>query len=157
MTDQKQQRRHYSPEQKAAIVRRHLSDKVPVSDLCDEYRIQPSVFYGWQKVVLDSMALAFERQADPGKPKLRERDLERKVSELEARLAKKDSVIAEISEDFVKLKKEEGHRSARGSNSSARARTWTRPVLLVRGRPWPSDSRLGALAACAVCCISQAP
>lgn len=28
--------RHFSPEQKAAIVRRHLVDKVHVSDLCDE-------------------------------------------------------------------------------------------------------------------------
>jgi transposase len=108
MNEQKQRRRHYSAEQKAAIVRRHLVDKVPVSDLCDEYGIQPSVFYHWQKVVLDGMESAFERQSDPGKPKLRERDLERRVAELEARLAKKDSVIAEISEEFVKLKKELG-------------------------------------------------
>ena len=45
----KQTRRRFSPEQKALIVRRHVMDKVPISDLCDEYKIQPSIFYVWQK------------------------------------------------------------------------------------------------------------
>ena len=45
----KQTRRRFSPEQKAVVVRRHLVDKVPVSDLCDESKIQPSMFYAWQK------------------------------------------------------------------------------------------------------------
>ena len=30
------QRRHFTSEQKPAIVKRHLVDKVPVSDLCNE-------------------------------------------------------------------------------------------------------------------------
>ena len=38
-------RRRFTTEQKVAMLRRHLVDKVPVSDLCDEYRIQPSLFY----------------------------------------------------------------------------------------------------------------
>ncbi len=42
------QRRHFSPEQKMAILRRHLLEHVPVSDLCDEYGLQPTVFYAWQ-------------------------------------------------------------------------------------------------------------
>jgi transposase len=46
-------RRHFSDDQKAAIVRRHLGDKVPVSDLADEYQIQPSLIYLWVKQVLD--------------------------------------------------------------------------------------------------------
>ena len=104
----KRSRRSFAPEQKAAIVRRHLADKVPVSDLCDEYKIQPSVFYGWQSALFENLEVAFERQADPAKPKRRERELERKVAVLEARVAKKDSVIAEIGEEYVKLKKELG-------------------------------------------------
>ena len=43
MTTQK--RRHFSPEQKMAILRRYLLEHVPVSDLCDEHDIQPTVFY----------------------------------------------------------------------------------------------------------------
>jgi len=38
-------RRHFSPEEKVAILRRHLLDKVPVSDLCDELGLQPNQFY----------------------------------------------------------------------------------------------------------------
>jgi transposase-like protein len=42
-------RRHFTADQKSEILRRHLADKVPVSDLCDEYGIQPSLFYNWQR------------------------------------------------------------------------------------------------------------
>lgn len=102
-------RRHYTPEQKAAIVRRHLVDKIAVSDLCDEYGIQPSVFYAWQKQVFDNLAGVFEK-AEGGKraQSAREGELARKdqrIAELEARLAKKDAVIADISEEHLELKK----------------------------------------------------
>ena len=49
MAKKKRTRRQFTAEQKAAILRRHLMDKVPVSDLCAEYKLQPSVFYGWQR------------------------------------------------------------------------------------------------------------
>ena len=39
-------RRKFSPKQKLDIVRRHLLENVPVSDLCDEHDLNPSVFYG---------------------------------------------------------------------------------------------------------------
>ncbi|MCG8556059.1 MAG: transposase [Proteobacteria bacterium] len=52
MPKKRQFRRNHTAEQKAVIVRRHLADKVPVSDLCDEYKIQPSVFYSWLRVAL---------------------------------------------------------------------------------------------------------
>src|SRR5437667_1463293 len=45
----KKERKHYTGEEKVAILRRHLLDKVPVSDLCDELGLQPTVFYRWQK------------------------------------------------------------------------------------------------------------
>ena len=32
----KRERKHYTSEEKVAILRRHLLDKVPVSDLCEE-------------------------------------------------------------------------------------------------------------------------
>ncbi|MCC7003079.1 MAG: hypothetical protein IT357_13060 [Gemmatimonadaceae bacterium] len=40
----KKARRQCTPEEKAIILRRHLVDKVAVSDLCDEYAIQPTLF-----------------------------------------------------------------------------------------------------------------
>jgi transposase-like protein len=35
----KKQRKHYLPEEKVAILRRHLLDKEPISALCDELGI----------------------------------------------------------------------------------------------------------------------
>ena len=58
-------RRHFTPEQKVAIVRRHLLEKVPVSDLSDEYEISPTVFYHWQKQLFEKGAAAYRRDSDP--------------------------------------------------------------------------------------------
>jgi transposase len=40
----KKPRKHYTPEEKAAVLRRHLVDEVPISDLCDELGLQPTGF-----------------------------------------------------------------------------------------------------------------
>jgi transposase len=36
---------NYTPVEKVAILRRHLIDHVPVSDLCDEHQLSPTLFY----------------------------------------------------------------------------------------------------------------
>ena len=54
------QRKHYTGEEKVAILRRHLLDKVPVSDLCEEHGLQPTVFYRWQKEFFENGAAAFQ-------------------------------------------------------------------------------------------------
>jgi len=100
----KRPRRHHSPEQKAALLKRHLVDKIPVSQLCNENDLQPSVFYDWLRQLLERAPAAF---AAPGGTS-RERQLEEKVAALEAKLARKDSIIAEVSEDYVLLKKQLG-------------------------------------------------
>jgi transposase len=93
MTRRKQRR--FTPEQKVTIVRRQLLDQVPVSDLCDEYDLQPTVFYRWQKQLFEKSTAAFERQTEPGAP------LWRKVGRLEAKIANKNEVIAELMEAQV--------------------------------------------------------
>jgi len=103
----KRSRRQFSTEQKVAILRRHLVDKVSVSDLCNEYKLQPSVFYYWLRLAFDNLAGAFEATAANGTSQ-REKQLCDKVQHLEAKLARKDSVIAEISAEYVQLKKELG-------------------------------------------------
>lgn len=86
------------------IVRRHVLEKAPISDLCDEYRMQPAQFYSWQKQLFEHAARAFE----PGKGETRERELLRQVEELKATLRTKDEVIAEVTEAFVRAKKARG-------------------------------------------------
>ena len=38
-------RKNYSPEEKLSVLKRHLVEGVPVSDLCDELQLNPNVFY----------------------------------------------------------------------------------------------------------------
>ena len=94
-------------------MKRHFKDKVAVSDLCDEYKLSPSVFYGWQQQLIENIGVALE--AGGKKSDSRTAALEREVGALKAQLAKKDGVItkkdgviAEISAEYVTLKKELG-------------------------------------------------
>jgi len=100
-------RRKYSAEEKAAIIRRHLVDKVTVAQLCEEYKVPPSVFYTWQKAAMDNLVAALQGVAGK-RDNQREQQLNSKVGLLEAKLAKKDNVIAEISAEYVDLKKSLG-------------------------------------------------
>jgi transposase-like protein len=97
-------RKNYTPEEKVAILRRHLLEKVPVSDLCDELGLNPNVFYGWQKQFFENGTAAFQRKRkkNSGTPETR------KIEKLEARLTQKNEVLAELMEEHVQLKKELG-------------------------------------------------
>lgn len=94
-------RRHYTPEQKAALLRRHLVDRVPVSDICTAEHLQPSVYYVWLRQAMDNLQAALAAPKAAGQDQV----LQRRVQSLEAKLAQKDAVIAEVSEEFVRAKK----------------------------------------------------
>ncbi len=98
-------RRSFSPQQKADIVRRHLTGKEAVSNLATEFQVQPSQIHSWVKLVLDQAEAAFLRQAgnrrmDDGK--------ERRIAQLEEKLVQKNEVIAELMEENVRSKKANG-------------------------------------------------
>lgn len=99
-----QQRRHFTPQQKVAIVKRHLVDGAPISDLCDQHQILPTQFYQWQKQLFEHGASAFERTGKPSGPSPQERQ----IQQLQAKLATKNEVIAELMEEHVSLKKLDG-------------------------------------------------
>lgn len=107
MSKARRVRRPFTSEQKAEILRRHMVEKVPVSELCNELGLQPSLFYQWQRQAMDNLAGALSGPLPSG-PSRREKELGNEVKRLEERLSKKDSVIAEISAEFVNLKKELG-------------------------------------------------
>ena len=103
----KTNRRKFSAEEKVKILRKHLIEKVPISEVCDQHGIKPTQFYQWQKQFFENGTAAFEK----GKDNLKDRqcrNLERKISHLESKLANKDEVIAEIMESHVQLKKKLG-------------------------------------------------
>lgn len=100
----KRTRRQYSPSQKADLLRKHHVDKVPISELCNQNQLQPSVVYSWQHHLWDHAALAFAES----KSSSREEQLEAEVAALRAKLARKEHVIAELSEELIDAKKEVG-------------------------------------------------
>ena len=53
------QRRHFTVEQKVAVLREHFLDKVPVSDLCEKHGIGVTLFYSWQKLFFANGQAAF--------------------------------------------------------------------------------------------------
>jgi transposase-like protein len=99
------QRKHFTAEQKAAIVRQHLVDRQPIADVCEAHGIQPTVFYRWQKQVFDGLAGLFDK-SPAGRPSRPGEE----VAQLKAQLARKDAVIAEITQDYIDAKKKLGGR-----------------------------------------------
>lgn len=96
----RKKRKQYTAEEKVAILRRHLIEKVPVSELCDEYGLQPTVFYRWQKQFFEQGAEVFRRSQDNEMARLKQQ-----VAQLEEKLTKKDEVLGEVMEEYVSLKK----------------------------------------------------
>jgi len=95
---------------KAAILRRHLLDKVDISVLCAEHDLQPSVFYGWRQQLFEDAALALQPKRK-GRRDPRQRALEdqqRKAAQLEETLARKEHVIAVLAERLVVSEKASG-------------------------------------------------
>ncbi len=43
----RKKRKNYTPEEKVRIIKEHLINGVPISELCDQHQLQPTVFYRW--------------------------------------------------------------------------------------------------------------
>ena len=93
-------RKYYTAVEKVAILRRYLIERIPVSDVCDQYKIQLSMFYNWQKQFFENGAAAFEQARSTP-----EKHLDRRIAALQDKLQRKNEVVAELLEEHVKLKK----------------------------------------------------
>ena len=102
-----QQRRHFSPEQKVALLRQHLVEKVPISEVCEKNGIAVNLFYLWQKTFFENGAAAFE-QAGRRRHHKQQDAKDRKIAQLEEKLVRKNEVVAELMEEHVQLKKQLG-------------------------------------------------
>ena len=97
------ERRRFEAAEKVKIIREHLLEGKPLSEVCEKYGIAPTQFYQWQKMFFENGTAAFEP-----KKAGREYELENKVKQLDKKLAKKDEVIAELVEHNIHLKKSHG-------------------------------------------------
>jgi transposase-like protein len=100
-----QPRRHLPVPEKVAALKRHLLEGTAVSTICDELGIKPTVFYSWQKLLFENAHLAFENGR---KSKGAEDAKEKEIEQLEAKVQRKNEVIAELMEAHTKLKKDLG-------------------------------------------------
>ena len=98
-------RRQFTAQQKLAVVRRHLVDKIPVSDLCDELGLQPTQVYTWQKQLFENGDSAVAKAGRKPRP---EDAKDKKIAALESKIQLKNEVVAELLQEHVQLKKELG-------------------------------------------------
>lgn len=99
------QRKHYAGAEKMAILREHLIERVPISEVCQKHGLQPTVFYTWQKRLFEGGAAVFEN-GQTGRQKLD--GSARRIEALQAKLQQKNEVMAELLEEHVALKKSLG-------------------------------------------------
>src|SRR3954469_6736228 len=115
----KKTRKRLPVQEKAAILRLHLLEHTPVSDLCDRYGIHPTLFYRWQKDLFENAAAALEPRARRAGD-----DKDRRIAALEQKLQRKNEVLSELMEEHVELKRELGElRTDRGSPSPSAMRS----------------------------------
>jgi transposase len=98
--------KQYSGEEKMALLRRHLLEKTPVSTLCDEANIQPTVFYRWQEKLFKSAEAVFQRSNSAAASQQTQQQA--RVEKLEEKMRQKNEVIAELMAEHVALKKATG-------------------------------------------------
>ncbi|OQB09059.1 MAG: Transposase [Parcubacteria group bacterium ADurb.Bin216] len=96
-------RHNYTAKEKVAIIKQHLVEHTTVSELCEKYKLQPTVFYRWLKEFFDNGAAAFEKDTSRKKNTQSEQ-----IKKLEQKIAQKDSVLAELMYEHVQLKKNLG-------------------------------------------------
>jgi transposase len=98
-----QVRRFFTASEKVAIIRQVLLEKRPVSEVCEEHKLQPTLYYTWQRHFFENGAAAFE--GDKPKQTPEKRQLERQVEKLEHKVRQQQEVIAEVTGEYVQLKK----------------------------------------------------
>ena len=98
-------RRSFSAADKATAVRKHLVDKIPVSQIADQMQVQPTMIHSWVNMAMAQVERAFE---SPRTVKADSAKADRQVAELRRKLAAKNEVISELMEENIRQKKGNG-------------------------------------------------
>lgn len=87
----KNEKRKFTAEFKVQILREHLENQVSVSKICEQYNINPNLFYLWKKELFAGALERFSNKKNGNTDQVKLKD--------------KDSLISEIVEDNLRLKK----------------------------------------------------
>ena len=93
-------RKNYSSLEKVSILREHFEKQISVADICEKYRIHPNQLYRWKKELFENAVDIFSNK--------RGRKKRSQTVDLEAKLKDRNEVIAELLEENLKLKKNNG-------------------------------------------------
>jgi transposase-like protein len=94
-------RKKYPPEKKVEILREHLKNKVPVSEVCEKYGIKPTMFYKWEKQLFEGGIDTFSQNNSKNGTTKESAQLKK----MKEKVQKKDEVISWLTEENIKLKK----------------------------------------------------
>ena len=92
-------RRKISSSKKMLIIRELLENQVSISELAEKHSVTIQDIYRWKKQLFESTEI-FDR-----KTRSKELPLEKKSKELNEKLRQKDSVISELVEENIELRK----------------------------------------------------
>ncbi len=96
-------RRRFAAAEKVAILKRHLIGKEEVSKICEDLKLHPNQFYEWQRLFFENGVKAFDSDEKRDESKLRTEN-----ERLKEKLQRKDSVLSELMEEHIALKKSFG-------------------------------------------------
>jgi transposase-like protein len=96
------QKKRYTPEEKSIILREYLEDKTPISALSEKYNLHPNAIYVWKKQLFENAPQSIVKTKHIEKTKSKQ---EQRIADLEALLAKRENLIAELASELIEEKK----------------------------------------------------
>ncbi len=96
-------RGRFTAAEKVAILKRHFVEKQDVTAICAELKLHPNQFYEWQRQFFENGVKAFEK--DEQRTEARQRA---EIVRRNEKLQRKDSVLSELMEEHIALKKSLG-------------------------------------------------
>lgn len=100
-------RSSYALQEKGSILRCHLLEQEPVSDICDELDINPNQFYRWQGEFFENGESAFKKSGKK-KEQVQANKYQQNIEYIEKKLIQKNEVVSELMEAHIELKKSWG-------------------------------------------------
>ncbi len=96
------QRKQYTAEQKAIILRELLDNNVPISQLAEKYQVRPNDIYNWKKKLFESAQDIFKPKASNSQQLSAE---QRKIEKLQSKLKDRDEAISFLLRENIEIKK----------------------------------------------------
>lgn len=102
MSENRKQRKHFSPEQKVLILRELLENNLPISQIAAKYQIHPNDIYSWKKKLFEGAKYLFQSKTGNQKSSSIE---QRKIEKLESKLRERDEAITMLLKENIEIKK----------------------------------------------------